>query len=159
MLDLRKDIAETEAVSAGSNKQALHKAIQAKFKDWLVSSGNMRQGVCGWLGVWCVRVCPMFCGVHACACEHACSTRTRLRQRCTDTDTQRVVVKITPPSATPTTTSVSPPAPSTPLPATPLYLCPSLPTPLSVQDLIHLEHPHIESRTGSGAGAGTLHLP
>ena len=43
VLDLRKDIAETQAVGAGANKQVLHKAIQAKFKEWLVSSGNMRQ--------------------------------------------------------------------------------------------------------------------
>jgi len=43
VLDLRKEIAETEAVSAGGNKQVLHRAIQAKFKEWLVSSGNMRQ--------------------------------------------------------------------------------------------------------------------
>ena len=43
VLDLRKEIAETEAVSAGGNKQALHRAIQARFKEWLVSSGNMRQ--------------------------------------------------------------------------------------------------------------------
>eukprot|EP00802_Teleaulax_amphioxeia_P012706 Tamp_12751.p1 GENE.Tamp_12751~~Tamp_12751.p1 ORF type:complete len:371 (+),score=60.10 Tamp_12751:628-1740(+) len=43
VLDLRKEIAETEAVAAGNNKQVLHKAIQSKFKEWLVSSGNMRQ--------------------------------------------------------------------------------------------------------------------
>ena len=56
---MRKEIADTEA-GAGSTKQALQKAIQvrmrvcekgeeaegawqAKFKEWLVSTGNMRQ--------------------------------------------------------------------------------------------------------------------
>mmetsp|Transcript_13098 Transcript_13098/g.25709 ORF Transcript_13098/g.25709 Transcript_13098/m.25709 type:complete len:101 (-) Transcript_13098:166-468(-) len=42
VLDLRKEIAETEQTSAAA-KSALHKAIQSKFKEWLVSSGNLRQ--------------------------------------------------------------------------------------------------------------------
>ena len=42
MLDLRKGIAETETMLPNT-EPALQRAIQAKFKEWLVASGNMRQ--------------------------------------------------------------------------------------------------------------------
>jgi len=42
VLDLRKGIAETETMLPNT-KPALQRAIQAKFKEWLVASGNMRQ--------------------------------------------------------------------------------------------------------------------
>jgi len=42
VLDLRKGIAETEA-ALPNTKPVLQRAIQAKFKEWLVASGNLRQ--------------------------------------------------------------------------------------------------------------------
>jgi hypothetical protein len=42
VLDLRKEIAETE-MSSAAPKAALQRAIQAKFKEWLVTSGALRQ--------------------------------------------------------------------------------------------------------------------